>query len=71
VGRRRRAASGRLVTAVRRLEQRPGHLRVNTDQLLRTLAEEIAARPGGAPGDGHPGGGAAASDAVTASPGLT
>jgi hypothetical protein len=36
------AAYGRLVTAVQQLERLPGHLRVNTDQLLRSLAEETA-----------------------------
>jgi hypothetical protein len=34
------AAYGRLVTAVQQLEQLPGHLRINTEQLLRSLAEE-------------------------------
>lgn len=37
------AAYGRLVTAVQQLERLAGHLRINTDQLLRTLAEQIAA----------------------------
>ncbi len=35
------AAYGRLVTAVQQLEQLPGQLRVNTDQLLRSLAEDL------------------------------
>ncbi len=34
------AAYGRLVTAVQQLEQLADYLRVNTDQLVRSLAEE-------------------------------
>jgi hypothetical protein len=35
------AAYGRLVTAVQQLEQLPGHLRINTHQLLGSLTEEM------------------------------
>ncbi|MEW6470893.1 MAG: hypothetical protein AB1679_01365 [Actinomycetota bacterium] len=42
------AACGRLITAVRQLQQLPGHLNVNTDQLVRDLAQAIGASSNGA-----------------------
>jgi len=36
------AAYGRLITAVQQLNELPGHLWLNTDQLVRSLAEDIA-----------------------------
>jgi len=36
------AAYGRLVTALQQLEELPGHLMINTDQLARTLSEDAA-----------------------------